>query len=553
VALDQYGGYLSLPAPGGATGHFRTHKFAGPAGGRWLLVTPDGNGFFMRGVYHVAGSTQTTEQSTTYDTVFLAKYGTVATGWNQANLRLKARGFNAHGPYTYTQALATGAYGGTTKLPFTYNGPNPGITGYNVGAGSFKILYRGLDTAVSAVFAGSAGGFYPDAYDPVFTTNAVALFAADSNLATFKTSSWFIGMFSDDTDFLSGMGPGVDFATDPPVKYHWHLGFLALVTAPTQTTNVHAAGTPAYTDSEVYTKTALQAWLTGKYGTVGALNTAWGSTYTTLGSDGGWPTGAGLMDENGRSTHSAWLGTSYNDPWNLPSMSATVKADLDLFLYEMALTLFTIERDAFKAIAPDKLFMGPTNLGGAGWRSPTRGPILKAAGEILDVVNTGADMSQEQTDFIALWAGDVPISTWHGIVANPDSGRFRNVTMEAATWVLNTQSERASYYQADMANLLTKRAASTGTIPWVGNLWWEWRDNMSELVNWGLVSMRDNAYDGAEARVAAGTDPWGYATGGEEDDYGDFLGPVTAAHAGIEATLLSQITRRGGIAGRIHA
>jgi hypothetical protein len=55
--------------------------------------------------------------------------------------------------------------------------------------------------------------------------------------------------------------------------------------------------------------------------------------------------------------------------------------------------------------------------------------------------------------------------------------------------------------------------------------------------NWGLTSLFDNAYDGKEARVARGKDPWGYPTGGEEKDYGNFVGPVTAANRAVQIGL----------------
>lgn len=528
MALDIYGGYTALPVPGGATGHFRTGKL----GSRWVLATPLGNAFWMTGVYFVTGSSSIDELGASYDQRVAIKYPNTLTWATQCNRRLLSWGFNTLGEGTYAVLLPTNG-SQTVKMPFVGLAPNPGITGWDVGAGSFKMLYTGLDTTVSSVFSDSQPGHFPDVYDPAWNTNTVALFAADSNLATFKTSAYFIGMFGDDTDYLNGFGPGVDFPTDPTGKYHWHLGYLSLVMAPTQATNVHAVGTPAYTTTEVFTKTALKNFLTTRYGTIGALNTAWGSSYSTFSSSGGWPTGSGFMDENGRTTHT-YLGTAYNDPFALTGMNATVKADLNLFLYELSKKFFTVERDAFKAVAPDKLFLGPTNLGGAGWRCPTRGPTLQAAGEILDVATLSTDGSQAQLDFIGTSLGDHPFTIWEGTTANPDSGRFR-YTMEAAGWVLSTQAARGALYAADVNHLLTR------TLRCVGLSWWSWADSYGEQANWGLVSLLDNAYDGVEARIASGTDPWGYTTGGEEANYGNFLGPAITAHATVEPTLAASL------------
>jgi len=55
-------------------------------------------------------------------------------------------------------------------------------------------------------------------------------------------------------------------------------------------------------------------------------------------------------------------------------------------------------------------------------------------------------------------------------------------------------------------------------------------DKVSEGSNWGLVTPLDNAYDGREAVIRRGADRWGYPTGGEERNYGDFLSSATSAN-----------------------
>lgn len=50
-----------------------------------------------------------------------------------------------------------------------------------------------------------------------------------------------------------------------------------------------------------------------------------------------------------------------------------------------------------------------------------------------------------------------------------------------------------------------------------------WGDNE----NFGLATLQDNAYDGMEARRAAGTDPRGYAIGGEDADCSNLLGSLS--------------------------
>ena len=45
------------------------------------------------------------------------------------------------------------------------------------------------------------------------------------------------------------------------------------------------------------------------------------------------------------------------------------------------------------------------------------------------------------------------------------------------------------------------------------------------------------AYDGKEARVGSGVDSWGYPTGGEERDYGDFISSVKEANLSVHEEL----------------
>ncbi|MBI4376283.1 MAG: VCBS repeat-containing protein [Elusimicrobia bacterium] len=61
--------------------------------------------------------------------------------------------------------------------------------------------------------------------------------------------------------------------------------------------------------------------------------------------------------------------------------------------------------------------------------------------------------------------------------------------------------------------------------------------NWSEIGNFGLVTLQDNAYDGVEARKSTGTDSRGYAIGGEPGDYGNLLGPLSSYLKGIHGRI----------------
>ncbi len=52
---------------------------------------------------------------------------------------------------------------------------------------------------------------------------------------------------------------------------------------------------------------------------------------------------------------------------------------------------------------------------------------------------------------------------------------------------------------------------------------------------------QDNAYDGKEAVQGAGADRWGYPTGREKRDYGDFISAVVKANAELDMKLQSEL------------
>jgi hypothetical protein len=67
-------------------------------------------------------------------------------------------------------------------------------------------------------------------------------------------------------------------------------------------------------------------------------------------------------------------------------------------------------------------------------------------------------------------------------------------------------------------------------------------DNWGEKSNWGLITRRDNAYDGKEAVRAKGADASGYRTGGEDRNYGNFIDAVASANRNIDRQLMRLIS-----------
>jgi hypothetical protein len=139
--------------------------------------------------------------------------------------------------------------------------------------------------------------------------------------------------------------------------------------------------------------------------------------------------------------------------------------------------------------------------------------------------------------------GDHPISSWLGILANPDSAMSSQPQGGKSGLTASTQAQRGQMYTQAVNWYLNAQVSGSvpgvgGVKPYVGLRWWAYIDASNEGANWGLVTPLDNAYDGKEAVMAAGTDPWGYKTGGEAANYGDFISVAKAANFVILQFLL---------------
>ncbi len=527
--LDQYGGLLSAPSPSGGTGYWRTEKF----GNRWLFVTPAGNGFFSVGIFHVVPTSNA-----------IAKYGDQDITWGPQQVRrVRSWGFNTildHSVlWVYPQQTCGGCAGWANGQPekmaavwFIDGSSYPIRNVNNLAPASAKDIFQGVNGAYYNGYVAPS----TDPYDPNFAA-WIQGYMKTSEAATAASSPYIMGFSLGESDYTWGFGAGSSaaFATVPPGHNGPHLAWIVLVTSPKQTSN--STWGVSYTDTTVYAKVAFSNFMSARYGgSISALNTAWGSTYTAFGSAGGWGSGTGLMDEDGR--HS-WIGS-----WDtLAGETAAMQADLNAFLFQYASQFFKTQHDALKTAFPNMMYFGPNVVGS--WGTPPRKEILQAAGLYIDVlmtqIGTGASDDQQRVDYTMQYLGDKPIGTWLGFPANPDSALY--ATPNPPTFLAtSTQAARGQEYAQMMSFFLNATVSSTvsgaaGSKPFVAMRWWAFMDSSGEKTNWGLVSLTDNAYNGLEAIIAPGTDPWGYATGGEAGNYGNFLGPAISANLGLLTTL----------------
>ena len=522
---DRFGGVgVQVAKP---TGSFRVQKL----GNRWVFVTPEGTAFWMLGVFAVDFGTQTymdtirRKYARPTDPPRLMAYNAQLVWGTQSCRRIKSWGFNALAEYiaTYASPVRDLDYPGTPPMPEDARPPyvlliRPSAYSLrnlnNLAPGPVKSLTWGIDPALHPDVAYWRGRTTPDVFDPNF--EAWVKGAVGGGGPTPPNRALRLGISTDDVDDIFGWGPGPEIPTG---RTHPHVGYFALVTAPAQTKGEPLGVT--YTDTRVHTKFALGDFLRERYGSVDALNAAWRAGYTTFDSDGGWPRGRGLLDESGRSP---WVGRDHS---TLQAMTPAAQKDLDDFLYLYARKYFLsvtrpIRQGKPRGTPGYPLIMGPATLNG--WSGLTRRPILKAAGEFLDVVQ--ANLTRRNLEATVASVGDLPITTWEGQPANPDSALYAYAN---PGWGVMTQAERGRAYTENILARFNLRTAA-GVHPVVGIKWWAWLDSWGEKTNWGLVSFLDNAYDAKEAVAARGTDPWGFPTGGEERNYGDFISAVRQAN-----------------------
>ncbi len=281
------------------------------------------------------------------------------------------------------------------------------------------------------------------------------------------------------------------------------------------------------------------------------LNLAWGSDYTTLstsdsncstslsgclqpGTYSSWGAGTGLLDEDGscpsRGTNPCWIGNVAT----LTGETAAMQADMSAYLTNFVHQYYSTVTNAFHTYEPGVLIQMTVG----GWGAPPRREVLQQAAHYLDLPQvtfapvwcpTCTDI-QQRIDFTTHYLGDRPWIMWEGSYANPDSSESQHVV---STNISNTQQGRGAAYQQMISNIISAKDTIYNSYHVVGFYWWDEFDMNKEGLNWGLLSVNDNAYDGCSASIAGcGTDKWGYPTGGETANYGDVLSDITDANNG---------------------
>lgn len=562
ASLDIYGGIVARPSPNGGTGFFKVEK---DSTGRWAFYTPLGNMFYLLASYTTTNVWYLTPTShppipSGTTSVMQRKYNNSNSTWaKNANTRLLSWGFNAIGDYSlnYTYPVNTNgvSIACPVKLPFIQI-VNALVTMFDSPTGAAanipeppKNIIDGIPAAISIYRPGHTA----DVFSPNFVTgyaNVVhqqdtVLFHAPG-VTGFQSIPWLIGITPDDPDYLLGLKN----RGDNPVSPHPHIGYMIAVAAPDYNvasilnTVPGKVGVP-WIDPVLYSKNNPLAnpngplpwiqYLTNKYVTIGALNTAWNTSnfYTSFGSAGGYGVGTGVLDEDGR--HTSWMGN--RDPNLLSGANPNFAADCDQMLYNYAFQYASTAYNAIRAVDTKHLIFGPPSFGASGYQArPQVLQAMKDAG-VGVFVFTGSFGGSGPNLVGAIDGYDrtgIPSFLWYAVSSNMDSPMAPTPSPAGGVADMPTQVYRATRYNSDIATFLNA-TGTNGDHFLLGINWWEWSDGntFKEPTNYGLVTRLDNAYNGVEATTTSVVDSGGFTTIPEANNYGDFLTNVTATNQSI--------------------
>jgi len=288
--LDKYGGAEALKCAK-ATGWFHTEKI----GSHWWLCTPLGNAFYPEGVEEAPAAVRGN-----FD----------PTGVAGVNARMKSWGFNMipTGSNALNWPIAIdvrfpvdshGLHSQPVKMPFVITGSAAlgAMRNGLVGAGPYLANpVKSMLAVHTPYYTGYLNRDIADYYDSGVGTWLHDDLTAGDDIGWKILSgpgsiydSYLIGIALDDGDDMRGFGAGPDFPTDPPGHNSYNLGMMVAAMSPLETTNSNLGGFGVgfvYADTLIHSKLALRNAMAIEYGTVAALNTAWGSSYTTYDSSG---------------------------------------------------------------------------------------------------------------------------------------------------------------------------------------------------------------------------------------------------------------------------
>jgi hypothetical protein len=327
VTLDQYGGREDIKCAT-VTPYFHLEKI----NSHWYFCDPLGNGYISMNVSAVTPNGNPTNDCNGVNTypIYATKYGDTTYNWGFQTLRrMTSWGFNSVGQDSAGHVGPNDTCSGCAwpngvqpiPVPFVSEVKPAESASINQPVNSVTVLSSPIKDEIAGAnnnYTAWRGASLFDIFDPALNTwfQMDLQNANDPGIQRITTNNpYLLGVFTDDSDFFFGSGAGPDFATG---HTNANIAWTTLITTPVQT---FAPSTPfghqtlLYTTTQNYTKTlatnpttpcsisspcSLRDYLWQKYGgSISALNTAWGSNYTTFDSKGTQVTGEAIGTGNG--------------------------------------------------------------------------------------------------------------------------------------------------------------------------------------------------------------------------------------------------------------
>jgi uncharacterized membrane protein len=539
IGLDTYSGLTAAPVPGCTpTGYFQLQKVKG----KWYYADPNCNAFYQFSVY-------ASYPGFIFTDVYQSRYGSNPAPWAEHSLQREvAYGFNAQDIFYSNNMLpvdTSTSRAPSTKLPFL-------LFFSTMNDASYDPTLLGLPEAIKNFCDGIDSNGYQgyclytlDIMDPNWMVANIAELGVQINNfppGGFNTIPWIPAISLGDADqVFMFKGNGTRFP-----EYPHPAQFVATTAFNYNLTPVNGKWQrPILYSKAAWTCNAIandaqhfppgQSFLEKKYGTIAALNQAWGTGnfYTSFCDAGGFGTGTGVLDEDGR--HVAWFG---NDFYNQTGMNTNLKADLDQYLYEMAYQVYYPQVSVVRGYDTNHTLMCGVQGGtGDGGMRQIVAQAYKDAGCQIIVMQWdskhnqyGLTANQNVYDWIGL-----PMTVFYGVSSQTDSDESQ--LGGAGVWDADypTQLSRGQHYNSDNLAIYGSTGGN-GDYYILGINFWGLTDDTG--INWGFISRTDNVYDGNCAVIAPSMDPYGYPCGGETANYGDFTDEVTQTNSTIQQQMI---------------
>jgi len=255
-----------------------------------VLCTPGQHEFNGRGPFTFDWSLFTTpdESGEGFSGYETTKYGTSSVYGTQEIANMKTWGWNMLGPYAgstfqgYLFDIPYIAFGNIAYYARTNSG------GYTTNCAVKELMYLlGQSGNITRWGGYSSSNGLTDFADPCWQTYHLAFLNNDPAFgvrsATTAQKGYLVAISDCDSDNCHGFNAGPDF-TVKNGNNDYKIGYATLFMAPTLYANSQQS--QVYSSGTVYQKKLMHDALVAKYGTIGALNTSWGSSYTTFDSSG---------------------------------------------------------------------------------------------------------------------------------------------------------------------------------------------------------------------------------------------------------------------------